>query len=44
MLIQPDVTNIPEFFLRNPDWHVVFDNDAAIGAGDPSQIPGHGGH
>jgi hypothetical protein len=21
------VTNIPEFFLRNPDWHVVFDVD-----------------
>jgi glyoxylase-like metal-dependent hydrolase (beta-lactamase superfamily II) len=27
VLIQSDVTNIPEFFLRNPDWHVVFDND-----------------
>jgi len=21
------VTNIPEFFLRNPDWHVAFDID-----------------
>ncbi|QOZ09428.1 MBL fold metallo-hydrolase [Bradyrhizobium sp. CCBAU 51765] len=30
VLIQSDVTNIPEFFLRNPDWHVVFDNDAAM--------------
>jgi glyoxylase-like metal-dependent hydrolase (beta-lactamase superfamily II) len=29
VLIQSDVTNIPEFFLRNPDWHVVFDTDAA---------------
>jgi len=25
--IQSDVTNIPEFFLRNPDWHVGFDKD-----------------
>src|SRR5580698_3447167 len=27
ILIQSDVTNIPEFFLRNPDWHVVYDVD-----------------
>jgi len=27
MLVQSDVTNIPEFFLRNPNWHVVFDVD-----------------
>ncbi|MFO1108667.1 MAG: MBL fold metallo-hydrolase [Bradyrhizobium sp.] len=27
VLIQSDVTNIPEFFLRNPDWHVAFDID-----------------
>jgi glyoxylase-like metal-dependent hydrolase (beta-lactamase superfamily II) len=27
ILIQSDVTNIPEFFLRNPDWHVMFDID-----------------
>ncbi len=25
ILIQSDVTNIPEFFLRNPDWHCVYD-------------------
>jgi glyoxylase-like metal-dependent hydrolase (beta-lactamase superfamily II) len=25
MLVQSDVTNIPELFLRNPDWHVMFD-------------------
>jgi glyoxylase-like metal-dependent hydrolase (beta-lactamase superfamily II) len=25
--IQADVTNIPEFFLRNPDWHVAYDTD-----------------
>jgi glyoxylase-like metal-dependent hydrolase (beta-lactamase superfamily II) len=29
MLVQSDVTNIPEFFLRNPDWHVLFDIDPA---------------
>jgi glyoxylase-like metal-dependent hydrolase (beta-lactamase superfamily II) len=27
MLVQSDVTNIPEFFLRNPSWHVAFDVD-----------------
>jgi glyoxylase-like metal-dependent hydrolase (beta-lactamase superfamily II) len=27
VLIQSDVTNIPELFLRNPDWHVAFDTD-----------------
>jgi glyoxylase-like metal-dependent hydrolase (beta-lactamase superfamily II) len=27
ILIQSDVTNVPEFFLRNPDWHVAFDID-----------------
>jgi glyoxylase-like metal-dependent hydrolase (beta-lactamase superfamily II) len=27
ILIQSDVTNIPEFFLRNPDWHVVYDTE-----------------
>jgi glyoxylase-like metal-dependent hydrolase (beta-lactamase superfamily II) len=27
ILIQADVTNIPEFFLRNPDWHVAYDFD-----------------
>ena len=43
ILIQSDVTNIPEFFLRNPDWHVVFDIDPAAGTGDPPQILRHGG-
>lgn len=28
VLIQSDVTNIPELFLRNPEWHVAFDVDA----------------
>lgn len=27
MLVQSDVTNIPEFFLKNPEWHVMFDVD-----------------
>ena len=30
ILIQSDVTNIPELFLRNPDWHVAFDVDPAV--------------
>jgi glyoxylase-like metal-dependent hydrolase (beta-lactamase superfamily II) len=32
ILIQSDVTNIPEFFLRNPDWHVAFDIDPTAAA------------
>ena len=31
VLIQSDVTNIPELFLRNPDWHVAFDIDPPEG-------------
>jgi glyoxylase-like metal-dependent hydrolase (beta-lactamase superfamily II) len=30
LLVQSDVTNIPALFVRNPDWHVVFDNDPAL--------------
>jgi glyoxylase-like metal-dependent hydrolase (beta-lactamase superfamily II) len=30
VFIQADVTNVPELFLRNPDWHVVFDTDAEM--------------
>jgi glyoxylase-like metal-dependent hydrolase (beta-lactamase superfamily II) len=30
ILIQSDVTNIPEFFLRNPDWHVAYDVDPEL--------------
>ena len=30
VLVQSDVTNIPEFFLRNPDWHVLFDIDPDV--------------
>jgi glyoxylase-like metal-dependent hydrolase (beta-lactamase superfamily II) len=30
MLIQMDVSNIPSFFLRNPDWSVAYDNDPAL--------------
>ncbi len=28
--VQSDVTNIPSLFLANPEWQVVFDNDAAL--------------
>jgi glyoxylase-like metal-dependent hydrolase (beta-lactamase superfamily II) len=27
ILVQSDVTNIPELFLRNPDWNVMYDFD-----------------
>jgi glyoxylase-like metal-dependent hydrolase (beta-lactamase superfamily II) len=27
MLVQSDVTNIPEFFLIHPEWHVTYDYD-----------------
>lgn len=30
ILVQSDVTNIPQLFLRNPDWQVTFDNDPAL--------------
>jgi glyoxylase-like metal-dependent hydrolase (beta-lactamase superfamily II) len=30
VLIQADVCNIPEFFLRNPDWHVAFDAEPDV--------------
>ncbi len=30
VFVQSDVTNIPAFFLRNPDWHVMYDHDAAL--------------
>jgi glyoxylase-like metal-dependent hydrolase (beta-lactamase superfamily II) len=30
ILIQSDVTNIPELFLRNPDWHVAYDTDPEL--------------
>ena len=32
MLVQSDVTNIPELFLRNPDWHVAYDHDPEMAA------------
>ena len=25
--MQSDVTNIPALFLRNPDWHAIYDHD-----------------
>ena len=30
ILVQSDVTNIPELFLRNPNWHVVYDVDPEL--------------
>src|SRR6516162_4051884 len=36
VLIQSDISNIPELFLRNPDWHVAFDVD-----GDRAQQTRH---
>ena len=30
VLLQSDVTNIPELFLRNPDWHVAYDADPVV--------------
>jgi glyoxylase-like metal-dependent hydrolase (beta-lactamase superfamily II) len=28
IFLQSDITNIPQLFLRNPEWHVAFDIDA----------------
>ena len=36
ILIQSDVTNIPELFLRNPDWHVALRHRSAAGARKPA--------
>jgi glyoxylase-like metal-dependent hydrolase (beta-lactamase superfamily II) len=30
ILVQSDVTNIPQLFVRNPDWQVSFDNEPAL--------------
>jgi glyoxylase-like metal-dependent hydrolase (beta-lactamase superfamily II) len=30
VFIQADVTNVPELFLRNPDWHIMFDTDGEM--------------
>jgi glyoxylase-like metal-dependent hydrolase (beta-lactamase superfamily II) len=30
MFVQSDVTNIPAFFLRHPDWHVMYDHDPEL--------------
>jgi glyoxylase-like metal-dependent hydrolase (beta-lactamase superfamily II) len=32
VLIQVDVTNIPELFLVHPDWHVAYDVDPDLAA------------
>ena len=30
LLVQSDITNVPEPFLRNPDWHIMFDMDPQV--------------
>ena len=30
ILIQSDVTNIPELFLKNPDWHIAYDTEPEV--------------
>ncbi|MGE0060551.1 MAG: MBL fold metallo-hydrolase [Xanthobacteraceae bacterium] len=30
LVVQGDVTNQPGVFMRNPNWHLVFDNDGAM--------------
>ena len=30
LLVQSDITNFPELFLRNPDWHIMFDMDPLV--------------
>jgi glyoxylase-like metal-dependent hydrolase (beta-lactamase superfamily II) len=30
VMIQSDVSNIPELFVRNPDWHVAYDADPTM--------------
>ena len=32
LLVQSDITNVPQLFLRNPDWHVMFDMDPQVTA------------
>lgn len=32
VLVQADVTTVPALFLRNPEWHMVFDNDGPLAA------------
>jgi glyoxylase-like metal-dependent hydrolase (beta-lactamase superfamily II) len=38
LLFQADVTNIPELFLKNPDWHVMFDHEAEKAAATRRRI------
>ncbi len=30
LFVQSDITNIPAFFLRHPNWHVMYDHDAEL--------------
>ena len=38
LLVQSDVTNIPEFFVRNPEWHVMFERRSGQGGADPAAV------
>ncbi len=33
-MIQGDLTTLPQLFVRNPGWHVMFDMDAREGRGN----------
>ena len=39
VLIQSDVTNIPELFLVHPDWHVAYDVDPDLASQTQDQQP-----
>ena len=38
VMFQGDVTNVPELFLRNPEWEVMFDNEAATAVATRKRI------
>ncbi len=38
ILVQGDVANQPELFLRNPDWHNIFENDPVAAAATRHRI------
>jgi glyoxylase-like metal-dependent hydrolase (beta-lactamase superfamily II) len=38
VLVQADVTNVPFLFVRNPDWHVMFDMNGAEAAKTRRQV------
>ena len=38
VMFQADLTNVPDLFLRNPEWQVMFDNDAATAIASRKRI------